>query len=77
MVEKTLEDAGCIFEVTLSWAVNAKNTLHNLHGYSPNQLVFGRNPNLPSLLNDQLPASVLVKLLQITSMLCMLQEKLS
>ena len=27
-----------------------------MHGYSPNQLVFGRNLNLPSILNDQLPA---------------------
>ena len=35
---------------------HAKNTLHNVHGYSPNQLVFGRNPNLPGLLNDKLPA---------------------
>ena len=57
MVKKTLEDAECNFEVAQSWAVNAKNAFHNLHGYSPNQLVFGRkNPNLPSLLNDQLPA---------------------
>ena len=54
MVKKTLEDAGCNFEVALSWAVSAKNTLHNSHGYSSNQLVLGRNPNLPSLLNDQL-----------------------
>ena len=50
------ENAQWNFEVALSWAVNAKNTLHNLHGYSPNQLVFGKNPNLPSLLNNQLPA---------------------
>ena len=56
MVMKTLEDARCNFEVALSWAVNAKNTLHNSHGYSPNQLAFGKNPNLPSLLNNQLPA---------------------
>ena len=56
MVMKTLEDARCNFEVALSWAVNAKNTRHNSHGYIPNQLVFGKNPNLPSLLNNQLPA---------------------
>ena len=52
----SLEDAGCNLEVALSWAINAKNTLHNSHGYSPYQLVFGRKPNLPSLSNDQLPA---------------------
>ena len=56
MVKKTLEDAGCNFEAVLSWAVSAKNTLHNSHGYSPNRLVFGRNPHLTSLLNDQLSA---------------------
>ena len=55
MVKKTLEDAGCNFEVELSWADNAKNTFHNSHGYSPNQIVFRKNPNLPSLLNNQLP----------------------
>ena len=48
MVMKTLEDARCNFEVALSWAINAKNKLHNSRGYSPNQLVFGKNPNLPS-----------------------------
>ena len=42
MVMKMLEDARCNFEVALSWAVNAKNTLPNSHGYSPNQLVFGK-----------------------------------
>jgi hypothetical protein len=34
----------------------AKNTLHNVHGFSPYQLVFGRNPHLPSVLTDQAPA---------------------
>ena len=38
------------------WAVNAKNSLHSVYGYSPNKLVFGRNPNLPSCLNDRPPA---------------------
>ncbi len=28
----------------------------NVHGYSPYQLVFGQNPNLPSVLVDKLPA---------------------
>ena len=44
------------FEVALAWAISAKNTLHSIHGYSPNQLVFGRNPYLPDLLNDKLLA---------------------
>ena len=55
MVKKIIEDSNCSFEVALAWALSAKNTLHIIHGYSPNQLVFGRNPNLSSLLNNKLP----------------------
>ena len=40
----------------MAWAINAKNSLHNVYGFSPSQLVFGRNPNLPSVLIDKLPA---------------------
>ena len=39
----------------IAWAVNAKSSLHNCHGYSPNQLVFGHNPSLPSVLTYGLP----------------------
>ena len=56
MVKKTQEDTHCSFEMALAWAISAKNTLHSVHGFSPNQLVFSRNPNLPSFLNDKLPA---------------------
>ena len=76
MVKKTFLDTGWNFEVTLSWAVNVKNTPHNSHGYSPNQVVFGRYPNLPPLLVINFlhqKASVLVKLRWITPVLCLLQ----
>lgn len=43
-------------EVALTWACNAKNSLSMVYGYSPYQLVFGRNPNLPSVLSSDLPA---------------------
>ena len=33
-----------------------KNALDNEHGDSPYHLVFGHNPNLPSVLTDKLPA---------------------
>ena len=33
-----------------------KNSLHSCYGYSPNQLVFGHNPSLPSILTNELPA---------------------
>ena len=55
-MKKTLEDTHCSFEIVLAWAISAKNTLHSVHGFSPNKLVFGRNPNLPSFLFDKLPA---------------------
>ena len=53
---KTKEDAKCSFETALAWAVSAKNALQNVYGFSPNQLVFGCNVNLPSVLSSQLPA---------------------
>lgn len=34
----------------------AKNSLHNVHGYSPYQPVFGQNLNMPSVLTDKPPA---------------------
>ena len=54
-VEKLLED-GHSLENAVCWATSAKNTLASVHGYSPNQLVFGRNPNLPNILDNKLPA---------------------
>ena len=56
MVTKTMEDSGCSLEVAVAWAISAKNSLANINGYSPNQLVFGRNPNFPCVLTDKLPA---------------------
>lgn len=32
----------------MSWAVNASNCLANVHGFSPYQIVYDRDPNLPS-----------------------------
>ena len=43
-------------EVALAWAVNAKNCFPMNNGFSSFQLVFGKNPPLPSILNDTLPA---------------------
>ena len=55
-VYKIMEDVSCSLQVALCWAVNAKNSLQNVYGFSPYQLVFGRNPNLPSVLENKLPA---------------------
>ena len=56
MVDKILHDQNCSVELALAWAVSAKNSLSNIFGCSPNQLVFGKNPNLPSVLTDEPPA---------------------
>ena len=56
MILKIMDDTGCNIENALLWSLCAKNTLHNNRGYSPNQLVFGRNPNLPSVLSCTPPA---------------------
>ena len=40
----------------LSWCLNAKNSLANVHRFSPFQLVLGQNPKLPSTIIDKLPA---------------------
>ena len=56
MVTKMMHDSGNNIETALAWAINAKNSLHNVYGFSPAQLVFGKNPNIPTVLNDKLPA---------------------
>ena len=43
-------------DVIVAWSVSAKNALNTCYGYSPNQLVFGRNPNFPSNLTNNPPA---------------------
>ena len=40
----------------LYWVINAKNALKMWSGFSSYQLVFGRNPNMPSILTDNPPA---------------------
>ena len=55
-VAKIVEDIHCSIEVALCWAIHAKNSLQNIHGFSSYQLVFGKNPNVPSVFNNSLPA---------------------
>ena len=56
MVKKALEDTHYSFEIALAWAIRAESTLHSVHGFSLNQLVFSSNLNLLSFLNDKLLA---------------------
>ena len=53
---KTMDDTKCDAEMALAWAVAAKNALHNEDGFSANQLVFGFNVNLPSVITSSPPA---------------------
>ncbi|XP_039900576.1 uncharacterized protein LOC120741662 [Simochromis diagramma] len=53
---KVKKERGCDWHTALDWALMAKNSMLNVHGYSPHQLVFGQNPNLPSVLMDKPPA---------------------
>ena len=53
---KTMEDQNCDMETALAWATCAKNSLQSTFGFSPNQLVLGRNVNLPSVESNDLPA---------------------
>ena len=54
-MQKTITDVKCEQDIALAWAVSAKNALQNRGGFSPNQLVFGRNVNTPTILTDKLP----------------------
>ena len=55
-VIKVAENVKCSLETVVAWAVSAKNSLHSYNGYSRNQSIFGRSPNMPSVLKDKLPA---------------------
>ena len=50
MIRKMMESDNTLSaENALFWALNAKNALENTYGFSPYQLVFATNPNLPSV----------------------------
>ena len=51
-----MEDIKCDLQLAVSLAVTLKNSLKNVHGFSPNQLVLGKNPNFPKVCDDLLPA---------------------
>ena len=55
-LDKILHDNNCDFDLVIAWAVNAKNSLSNIHGFSPYQVAIGTNPKLPSLHTAKAPA---------------------
>ena len=55
-LDKVMEENQCSLQVTLAWCIDAKNSLQNVHGFSPFQLALGQNPKLSSVLSDKPPA---------------------
>ena len=56
MIDRILEDVNCFTEVALAWALSAKNSLKNVFQLLINILVFGKNPNLPTVSGSEPPA---------------------
>ena len=56
MLQKTYAEGRCNLNTALCWVIHAKNSLANVHGFSPYQIAIGYTPNLPGVLNDRLPA---------------------
>ena len=56
MLNKVLDGTQCHPDLAVSWCINAKNSLHSVHGFSPYQLAIGKNPKLASVLNEKAPA---------------------
>ena len=57
MLTKIMAEQSCSLEEAVAWAMSAKNSLKNVHGFSPNQLVIGSNPNFPNVINNAPPDS--------------------
>ena len=55
-VAEIISDSQCDVATALTWAVSTRNALQNNHGFSPNQLVYGFNPSIPNVFENQMPA---------------------
>ena len=53
MLLKVKNDCQCDWETALAWVFSAKNCLINVNGFSPRQIVFGKNIILLSIFTDQ------------------------
>ena len=56
-VNRVMKSGSYSLESAIHWAVAAKNSLVNVYGFSPNILVFGRNPNFPTTFINKPPAN--------------------
>lgn len=55
-LDKILADTSINYDTAVARAINAKNSLQNINGYSSYRVVIGGNPQVPSALSDDLPA---------------------
>ena len=56
MLNKFLEENQCSLNMAIAWSVNAKNSLQNVHRFSPFELAIGQNPLLLYAATDMLSA---------------------
>ena len=57
MLLKLRDDVKCSYDTALACGISAKNSLINQNGFiSPLHIVFGKNSNLPNIINDTLLA---------------------
>ena len=56
MLDRFLEDCNCGIDIAIAWSVTTKNSLQNIHGFSPYHLATGRNPTLPVMVDNKPPA---------------------
>ena len=61
MTLKIKEDTSCSSSTALCWALQAKNSMSNVYGFSPMQLVMGYNPKIPALDDDHVNLAQLEK----------------
>ena len=52
------EDSNCDWETALAWALNAKNSLINVNGFSSHQIIFSENIKIQSIYVDQTSADL-------------------
>ena len=56
MLDRILKESTNNTDIAVAWAINAKNSLTNVHGFSPYQLAFGQNPILCCASTSKPPA---------------------
>ena len=57
MLHKIMAERKYDIHMAVALAIQAKNSLANVHGFSPAQLALGKNPQLPCVLHNDPPAN--------------------